>query len=467
MNLQEFVKLLRTRWLIVCATGLIVFLISVLYSLLQTPLYQASTRLFVSTTSGTTANDLYQGSRYSQERVFSYTQLVMGETLAKRTIDRLQLSMSPAELQTHVTATSKPGSVLINVSVLDKSPVRARDIADALSTEFVSLASELETPSEGGRPEARVVVEQKASIPNKPVVPNTRLNLALGAVLGVILGIAGALLRDRLDNTVKSQESLEETARTSVVGYIPFDAGVENKPAILFDADRSAVAESFRKLRTNLQFLAVDHPPQMIVVTSSSPSEGKSTTAINVALALAEADHRVVLVDADLRRPRLAKYLALVQSVGLSTVLRGGTALDEAIQETKFPNLKVLASGAIPPNPSEILGSLAAQNLLAELRLQFDYVIIDSPPLLAVTDAAILAARSDGALIVVRAGKTKRDQLAHAAKMLSDVGAVLLGSVLTMMPTRGSASYSYSYYYGGNYGDKDATPLSVEPATEA
>ena len=467
MNLREAIKILRTRWITVCVTALVTFVAAVVYTALQTPLYQASTRLFVSTTSGnTSANDLYQGSRYSQDRVFSYTQLVMGETLAQRTIDRLQLDTNAGALKSKVTAKSKPGSVLIDVSVLDESPVQARDIANALSDEFVVMARELETPSTGARPEARVVVEQRASVPAKPVIPNTRLNLLLGVALGAMLGAGGAVLRDRLDNTVKSQETLEGITGTGVVGFIPFDKKLQNQPAISFETDNSSGAEAFRKLRTNLQFLAVDSPPRVMVVLSASPGEGKSTTSINIALALAEADHNVVLVDGDLRRPRLAKYLDVLGSVGVSTVLSGGARLDEVLQKTKFPRMTVLAAGPTPPNPSELLGSMTAEKMLSELRAQFDYVIIDSAPLLAVTDGAILAAKSDGALFVAKAGETRQDQLSHAIRTLSDVGATLLGAVLTMMPTRGSGAYSYNYYYyGGNYGDdKSQNPASTQIA---
>jgi capsular exopolysaccharide synthesis family protein len=154
----------------------------------------------------------------------------------------------------------------------------------------------------------------------------------------------------------------------------------------------------------------------------------------------------VVLVDGDMRRPMLHKYLNLVGSVGFSTVLSGSASLPETLQSTKFPRLMVLSSGAVPPNPSELLGSMAAQKVLSELSGQFDYVIIDSSPLLAVTDAAILAVNSDGVLIMARSGRTKREQLTHAVGNLRDVGAPLLGAVLTMTPTRENASYSYRYY---------------------
>jgi len=379
----------------------------------------------------------------------------MGETLAERTITKLSLGMDATTLKANVTAKSKPDTVLIDVAVLDESPVQARDVVNALSEEFVRMVQELETPSPGARPDARVVIEQRARVPERPVTPKPVRNVFLGVFLGGLLGLGLALVRDRLDNTVKSEEILKEVAGTSVVGYIPYEKMLQGDHAISFDTDSSPAAEAFRKLRTNLQFLDVDNPPKMIVVTSPSPSEGKTTTSINAALALAEAGYNVVLVDGDLRRPRLAKYLDVVGSVGFSTALSGAAPVNDVLQQTKYPRLTILAAGAIPPNPSELLSSMSAKRILSELRSQFDYVLIDSAPLLAVTDGAILAAEADGALIAVRAGKTKREQLSHAIGMLNDVGTNILGAVLTMVPIRGSGAYSYSYYqYSGRYGDR-------------
>jgi receptor protein-tyrosine kinase len=433
-------------------------------TLLTTPLYQASTRLFVSSTTGagTSAYDVYQLNRYSQERVWSYSELLMGETVAQRTVDKLGLDMSAAELRGRVTASALPDTVLINVMVIDESPVRARDIADTLSDEFVVMVRELETPEEGGRPDSRVVVEQRASIPNKPVVPKRTRNLAIGLALGVLLGLGAALLRDMADNTVKNRQSLEEITGVGLVGSIPLDKERRKEPAISFDVDNSAIAEAFRKLRTNLQFLAVDNPPRVIVLTSSLPEEGKSTTAINTALALAEAEYNVVLVEGDLRRPKLDKYLDLVGSVGLSTVLTGRASLNEVLQKSRFPGVTVLTSGAIPPNPSELLGSMAAKKVLEELRAHFDYVIVDSSPLLAVTDAAILAAAADAVLIIARFGETKHDQLTHAVGHLKDVGAPLRGALFTMAPSRGKSSYSYGYYgYGNEASAPSGSPVAA------
>ncbi len=447
--------MLRTRWIVICVTIAAAVSGAVMVTLLTTPLYQASTRLFVSATSRASVSDIYQGNLFSQQRVSSYAQLLTGETLAQRTIAKLGLDMSSQELQKNVTASAKPDTVLIDVAVVDESPVRARDIVDALSDEFVVMVNELETPADGATPDVRVIVQQRASIPEQSVSPKKTRNILLGLLAGVSLGIGLALLRDRLDNTIKDRKSLEDVTGVGLVGSIPLDKERRTHPAISFQGDNSGIAEAFRKLRTNLQFLAVDNPPRVIVVTSSVPNEGKSTTAINIALALAEGEHNVVLVDGDLRRPSLDRYLDLVGSVGFSTVLAGRASLDDVLQKTKFPKLSVLTSGAVPPNPSELLGSLAAQKILAELRSRFDYVVVDSSPLLAVTDAAIVAADSDGVLLLTRFRQTKRDQLMLAVQNLRDVGAPLLGAIFAMTPARGNASYAY-------YGDRNATSGSPE-----
>jgi receptor protein-tyrosine kinase len=442
-------QLLRARWIIICATTAATVASAATFCLLSTPIYEASTRLFVSTASSTSISDVYQGNLFSQQRVASYTELLMGETLAQRTINKLGLNLRAEQLQENVEASAKADTVLIEVAVRDPSPTRARDLADALSDEFVVMVRELEAPEDGTPPNARVIVEQRASIPDEAVSPKTVRNLLAALALGVALGLGLAFLRDRLDNTVKDSQTLENVTGVGLVGNIPFDKVRTKNHAVSFENDNSAIAEAFRKLRTNLQFLAVDNPPRLIVITSSMPNEGKSTTALNAALALAEGGSNVALVDGDLRRPRLATYLGLVETVGFSTVLAGQTSLDEALQKTRFPRLTVLTSGAVPPNPSELLGSVAAQKTMSELRSRFDYVIVDSCPLLAVTDAAILAADADGVLLVARFGHVKRDQLAQAVRHLRGVGAPLLGTLFAMTPSRGGASYGYAYYADG------------------
>ena len=229
MKIQDFIKLLRSRWIIIFVTAIVTISGAVAYTISTTPLYQASTRLFVSTASGSSANELYQGSRYSQERVLSYAELATGATLAQRTIDRLNLDMSVGLLQSRVSAKSKPNTVLINVSVLDESPQAARDIANALSEEFVVMIRDLETPEVGNIPDARVVVEQRATTPLDPVVPSPIRNLALGVILGLLFGFGLALLRDSLDNTIRNGESLEKDTNSGVIGLVPLEKRLEKQ----------------------------------------------------------------------------------------------------------------------------------------------------------------------------------------------------------------------------------------------
>ena len=446
MTVQDFVRVLRTRWLVILATIAVGLGTAVAITMTTTPLYQASTRLFVSSTAGGSAADVYQGNLSSQQRVLSYTKLLMGESLAQRTVDKLHLDMSAQTLRGKVKASAPPDTVLIDVSVLDPSPEQARSIADALSDEFVVMVQDLETPPNGDKPDARVVVEQHASVPTEPVIPEKKRNLIAGLAISALLAVGLALLWDRLDNSIKEQQVLEQISGAGLMANIPADKSRKKDPAIPFDNDRSAIAEAFRQLRTNLQFLEVDDPPRVFLVSSSLPAEGKSTTAINIALALAEGENNVVLVDGDMRRPKLAEYLGLIGSIGFCTVLTGRASVREVLQKTIFPGLTVLTSGGTPPNPSALLGSLATKKVLSELRADFDYVIVDSSPLLAATDAAVLAAACDGVLVISRFGKTKREQLTHAVENLRNVEARILGAVFTMVPARGHLSYSYSYY---------------------
>jgi receptor protein-tyrosine kinase len=461
MTLKEFGQVLRARWVIICFTIAAAVLGVTAYTWLATPMYEASTRLFVSTTAASkTPYDAYQGTLFTEQRVVSYSKLIMGETLAQRTVDKLHLDMSATELQREVKA-SAADTALIDVSVRDPSPVRAREIADAMSDELVVMVGELEAPAQGDKRDARVVVQQHASTPSTPVIPKTTLNFAVAFALGALLGIGLAVLRDRLDTTVRHRRTLEEVTGVGLLANIPLDKDRRRDPAISFARDDSAIAEAFRKLRTNLQFFDIDNTPRFIVVTSPLPGEGKSTTAINIALAFADAGQNVVLVDGDMRQPQLADYFGLVGSVGLSTVLTGEAALHEVLQTTRYEGLTLVAAGASVPNPSELLGSTAATKILHEMRSHFDYVIVDSSALLPVTDAAVLAAQADGALLIGRFARTKRAQLADAATTLRNVDARILGAIFTMTPAPRSKSFNPSYH-GGRPAPSDVRSVNRE-----
>jgi non-specific protein-tyrosine kinase len=253
---------------------------------------------------------------------------------------------------------------------------------------------------------------------------------------------------EALDNTVKVPEDAQRVTGRPVVGVIAFDPDAKSNPLIVTQHPHSTRAEAFRQLRTNLQFVDIDTELRSLVVTSSVPNEGKTTTVCNLAITLSQTGTRVLLIEADLRRPRLAQYLGLDGSVGLTSVLVGTASVTDAVQRWGGSALDVLASGPLPPNPSELLASKAMADLLRRLEGNYDLVLLDAPPLLPVTDAAVVAAQTSGALLIARYGSTKRDQLARSAEsLLEGVGARILGTVINMTPKRGPDSYYYGYAY--------------------
>ncbi|GAA1789494.1 hypothetical protein GCM10009712_41100 [Pseudarthrobacter sulfonivorans] len=249
-----------------------------------------------------------------------------------------------------------------------------------------------------------------------------------------------------MDTRIHGELDVKRVTDASVLGGIAFDADAVKKPLLTQVPTQSPRAESFRQIRTNLQFAHVSHSSKSVLVTSSLPGEGKSTTAVNMAISLAQTGQRVVLVDADLRRPMVGEYLGLDGSVGLTTYLVGQEGLDNLLQPWGTDDLHVLTSGRIPPNPSELLGSAAMSGLIELLENEFDAVVIDAPPLLPVTDAAVLAQRVGGVVLVVGSQLVKVTDVQKSLSSLDMVHADLLGVVLNRLAAKDPDSYTYSYY---------------------
>ena len=258
--------------------------------------------------------------------------------------------------------------------------------------------------------------------------------LALGFLASLTFGSCAALVRNTLDVSVKSPAQLKDAAGAPNLGVIAFDAQVPKRPLIVREDPHSPRSEAFRQLRTNLQFVDVDNPRKIMLVTSAMPGEGKSTTTANLAVALASTGGRILLIEADLRRPRVAALLGLEQSVGLTNVLSGRGTADQVIQPWAEGALDVMASGPLPPNPSELLGSRQMRDLLGEMRDRYDLVLIDTPPLLPVADTAAISTATDGAILVCRFKRTTRHQVEAAAAAIDAVSSTLLGTVLNMAP---------------------------------
>ena len=453
MDLRDLLSVLRARWIVIVSTMLIGGLIALGASLLITPLYQAKIQFYVTAAGGEGGAAAYQGSLGAQQRVQSYAALVESTDIARTVVEKTGINLDPEEVAQRATASADAKTVLLTVSVTDQQPVRALKIAEGYGVVLPESISDLETPDGGGPALAKLTVVNPPGLPADPISPQTETNVAIGAGLGLIAGVALSLLVSMLDRRVKSKEEIEGIASSPVVGTIPFrtsedrESGAEH--IVPFREGHSPAAEAFRRLRTNMQFLNVDNPPRVFVMTSSVATEGKSETAINLALALAESGNRVLLAEADLRRPRVVNYMAMPDKVGLTNVLSGQAEFRDVVQETRHEGVDLLACGPLPPNPSELLASDTAQRLVSDLRREYDYVIIDSPPLLPVTDGALLSRITDGALLVVRADRTTTDQLTQAVDNLRKADAPLLGvvTVANKALRRGASSYYDSYYY--------------------
>ncbi|MGY1846806.1 polysaccharide biosynthesis tyrosine autokinase [Blastococcus sp. SYSU DS1021] len=447
MELKDVLQAIRSGWWILVCTVLLAVGVAGFLTWQATPLYSSSTQLFVSTSTTTDTSTAYQGNLFSQQRVTSYAQLLTGEELASRVVADLGLELTPAEVAAKVTATAVPETVILEVSVTDSSAQRAQDIAASLAQQFTQQVTELETPEGGEASTVKVTTVEGADLNEAPVSPDPIRNVALGAVLGLLLGLGLALLRSRLDNTVKTPEEIRSLTGTGVIGTVLEDPRLAEEHLVADLDDHSISAEAYRAIRTNLQFLDVDHPPRAIIVSSAIPGEGKSTLAVNLATALAQQGSRVMLIEADLRRPRITRYMGLISGAGLTNVLAGTAALHEVAQPWGDGKLTVLGAGPMPPNPSEMLGSAQMRALLDQLKATNDYVIVDAPPLLPVTDAAVLSVLSDGCVITARYGKTRREELSEAAAALQRIDAKLLGVVLNRVPQAAGAARGYGYGY--------------------
>lgn len=461
MELRDYIRILRKSWALIVLLTLVSVAVAAGYSILQTPKYTASTKVFVSTQLGDTTSELVQGNSFTQARVKTYSSLVSTPIVLLPVIASLRLEITADELASRITATAPLDTTLIQITVVDVDPVMAADIANAASQSLTAVVEEIETTQGSTSSPIRLTRVQDATVPSRPSSPNIPLNIALGVLVGLALGIGVAVLREVLDNRVRNERDVELLTDVPIMGGIGFDPKASQRPLIVQADPHSPRAESFRTLRTNLQFVDIERTARSFVVTSSVEREGKSTTAANLAIAMADAGARVLIVDADLRRPKVAEYMGLEGVVGLTDVLIGQAKLADVVQPWGRGTLYVLPAGKIPPNPSELLGSQAMQKLIEIFEKEFDAVIFDAPPLLPVTDAAILAKKVGGVILVVAAGHTHKNQLRGALNTLQNVDVQVSGLVLTMLPTKGPDAYGYARYgyygYGSGQGiDGDA-----------
>jgi polysaccharide biosynthesis transport protein len=443
MDLNQYARVLRTHWVLIVLTVLACTGSAALLAWTRTPMYAGHAQLFVST-SGAPADlsQTYQGGLFVQQRVESYARIVSSPPVAEAVSKQLGLAESVPQLQAKIHASVPEDTVLINVTAEDRSPRRAKAIADAVGERFSAFVNTLETPQGQRQSPVKVTVTSRAEVPTHPVSPKKALSLVLGGLLGLILGIGGAVLREALSRRIRSEDHAAAVADAPVLGSIVEDRNAETRPLVVVEDPASVAAEAYRRLRTNLRALSTDHDVRSFAVSSAVASEGKTLVTANLGIAFAQAGSRVILVDADLRRPALTDLLGLQSRVGLSTVLAEELPVEASLQTWRdgLP-LEVLASRRQPSDPSELLESGRFAAVLEALTERADLVILDAPAVLPVADAATLGRLTWGIVLVANLASTRTDQLETAARSLYAIDAQLLGVVLNRLPVRNAWRY--------------------------
>ena len=462
MGLLDYWRLTRHNWIVLLLSTLGGLAIAAGYSYLQPTMYSATATAYVVAGNSSSVGDALAGSTLAKDKAATYRPLVKSQQVAERIAADLQLP-SAEGIAESLTGQVVTDSVLFQVTATAGSAESARNLADAAIRATAAEVGSLETLNSRGKGGASTVIKvvpvQQAATPAERTSPNWNRNLALGPALGLMIGYLVVILRRVMDRRVRASAEAQELTGVGTLGIIP--KADELAKGVTLVGDMGPAAEAMRLLRTNLRFVSVDNPPRSIVVTSANPDEGKSTIAAHLAAMLADSGQPTILVDADLRRPTLAKLFGVESTVGLTQLLVGGTQLSEALVPATQPNLQLLLAGRTPPNPSELVGSERMQRLI-DTMAKDHVVIIDAPPLLAVTDAGLLTVASDGALLVIRSGATFKEQISLCRDTFDKVGGGLLGTVLNLVPANdmGSALYGYGY---GTYGKQYYASEDGEP----
>ncbi|MBG0562747.1 polysaccharide biosynthesis tyrosine autokinase [Actinoplanes sp. NEAU-A11] len=440
MGLRDYLRVAKRHWWLVVTSVLLALGVALVVNLRTTTLYAAHVTFFFTTPSQMAA-DLYPGSMFSTGRMATYAELLTSDEIVVPLTAATRTGLTPDQLRGRISAEPIADTVMLEVTVEDPSPERAMVLISALTTLFKETVEGLERNPEADGPAVRVEVVNQPHLAEEPVAPRPLDNFALAVMAGLIVGAGSAVLREVSDATVRNADALQALACAPVLARVPADAGAPSVGPFV-SASNSARTEALRQVRTLLQTTAAGSSLKTLAVTSAVPGEGRSGTACSLALLFAETGQRVLVVDAELRRPRLAKFLGRDDSAGLSTVLNGSATVDQALQPWGA-GLWLLAGGRPPPNPSELLSSQRMTELVDEVRRRFDVVIFDCPPLLPVTDGEVIAARADGTLLVVRFSRTTGAQVSAAVRALHGVNASLIGCVLNMVPRKNTDAFPH------------------------
>lgn len=458
MELRDYLHGLRRYWVAIALMTIVGVLVAWGWAATQKPVYAATSSAYIATSEdGANSVNGMQSGNFAQTFVNAFTSYAGWQSTADHVIEALKLNATPRELIGHVSVSTPANTAILTITATGSTPDQAEKLANAWVKGLQATIDTVNGTGKAGSAPVNVFLGDPATASQRPTFPDTRTALLVGGVIGLGFGVAFALIRAASDRRIRNRDDIADKLGHAVVGTLP-EMPAEGKASKRGVDNALAFPEAMRVLRTNLQFMDVDHPPRTIVVTSPVPGDGKSTVACGLARTLAASGAPVILVDGDLRRSTVAKKMGLPGGAGLSDVLAGRaevTSLLQRVPDTQ--NLLVLTAGTVPPNPSEVLGSERMHVLLRDLSAEAT-VIIDAPPLLPVTDGAVLAHQADGALLVISLGKTTYDLAEKALETLRNARGRALGIVLNRAPLRGVDASPYASAYYRVYTQTAATP---------
>lgn len=438
-----FGVLLRSWWILAIA-GLVGGALAFGYSSLQAPIYQSTASTYFSMRSASSGSDINQGSAYTQNQMLSFAQLAMSSIVLDEVRDEMNLEQSNAQIRNMTSVSIPQNTVILDITAASTDPEFAADLANSIADNLSQAVEDIAPKDDAGN----ATVFARVIEPAVPAVfqssPNKQRDALLGALAGVLLAGLAIAIWALLDTRVRTEDVLRRVTDLPLLGAIPLRKDRTRRAVVMTDPN-GVSAEAYRGVRSSLRFAAVEHTISAIAVTSSIPGEGKTTSAINIALTYAEAGLRVLLVDADLRRPMVAETLGLENTVGLTTMLVGAVTFEDAQLQWGDSRLSVLPAGEVAPNPAELLASARMAEILTELRARFDVMIVDTAPLLSVADATIIAPLMDTTIVVADVSKVRAVQLERALSSLAAVRAQVAGILFSRV--KRARRDAYNYYY--------------------
>lgn len=449
LTVLDLLKAVRKHFLTSAIGFGVILVFTVALSVLVTPKYSASSELFASYDDQSTASQdissINTAGSYISTQIKTYPSLVTTQAVLDPVISELNLDMTVEELGELVAVTNPANTMLIDISVETDNAAQSQKIANAVA-ESLSNTVKSSLYSSSNSP-VKLAVVQKATLPDSPSSPNIKLNLLIGIVLGIIVGILAALVKDMTDTRLSSVRDLQNITNAPLLGSIPDNDAVKQGAPVVSSAPSSLVAEEYRRVRANLSFIAPVKGlnSRLIVVTSTEPGEGKTTTSVNIAAAFAENGSKVLLIDADLRHPSVATKIGLEEAVGLSHVLSGQANVADVVQRYWKANFHIMPAGPKPPNASLLLNSSTMEAMVVQALKQYDYVIVDTTPMTIAADAGMFGRMGNGVVMVVGRGICDKKDLATTLQQLGNVDVPVIGTVLNYAEQ--SKKHHGNYYY--------------------